>query len=94
VQTYAITGGGGNAPSISSFFPYGGRVGTTVILTGKNFTGTTKVTLHNVTATYTVNSSTRITTRVPVGTPKGYGKWQVTNPSGTATSALSFLVIQ
>jgi hypothetical protein len=92
VQTYAITGGGGNAPSISSFFPYGGRVGTTVILNGKNFTGTTKVTLHNVTATYTVNSSTKITTRVPYGTPKGNGKWQVTTPAGTATSAQNFYV--
>ena len=93
VQTYNIgTGGGGNAPVISSFFPYGGHVGTTVTLQGKNFTGTTRVTLHNVTATYTVNSSTRITTRVPYGTPKGNGKWQVTTPAGTGTSVQNFFV--
>jgi hypothetical protein len=45
-----------------------------------------------VTATYTVNSSTKITTRVPYGTPKGNGKWQVTTPAGTATSAQNFYV--
>jgi hypothetical protein len=95
VQTYNISGGGGGggtAPTITAFFPMGGKVGVTVFLTGKHFTGTTKVTLHGVTAPYTVNGDTRITARVPFGTPKGSGKWQVTTPSGTGTSAGNFLV--
>jgi hypothetical protein len=91
LQTYNIQGGGG-VPSVSFFFPGRGRAGTTVILQGKHFTGTTKVTIHGASATYTVNSDTKITTRVPISAPPGYGKWQVTNPSGTGTSTNSFYV--
>ncbi len=93
VQTYSLGGGGGGGvPSVTFVFPTSGRVGTAVTLTGKNFTGTTSVTLHGHAETFTVNSSTKITARVVTGTPRGYGKWQVTNSSGTGTSTQQFYV--
>ena len=97
VQTYSIGGGGGGgggggAPTISSFSPMIGHRGATVTLTGTHFTGTTKVTLQGVNATYTVNSDTKITTNVPSTAPTGSDKWAVTNASGTGTAARNFFV--
>jgi uncharacterized protein (TIGR03437 family) len=69
-----------------------GHRGATVILTGTHFTGTTKVTLQGVNATYTVNSDTKITTSVPSTAPTGSDKWAVTNASGTGTATRNFFV--
>ena len=62
------------------------------MLQGKYFTGASAVALHGVAATYTVNSDTRITTKVPKGAPSGNGKWTVTNAAGIGTSTGNFFV--
>ena len=86
-------GGGGGAvfaPTITSFTPTSGPVGTSVVITGTDLTGATLVTFDNVSATFTVNSATRITATVPSGATTG--KIAVTTPGGTATSAADFTV--
>ncbi|MBN8524244.1 MAG: IPT/TIG domain-containing protein [Planctomycetes bacterium] len=78
------------APTITSFTPTSGPVGTSVTITGTNFTGATGVAFHGIAATYTVNSSTQITAFVPTGATTG--AITVTTAGGSATSATSFTV--
>jgi hypothetical protein len=79
------------APTITSFTPTFGPVGTSVVITGTNFTGATAVTFNNVAATtFTVNSVTQITATVP--TTATTGKIKVTTPGGSATSTADFTV--
>jgi glucose/arabinose dehydrogenase len=79
------------APSISGFSPTSGPVGTSVTISGSNFTGASAVTFNGTNAqSYTVDSSTQITAVVAAGTNSG--TISVTTPGGTATSAGSFTV--
>jgi hypothetical protein len=78
------------APTLTSFTPAAGPVGTTVTLTGTGFTGATAVTFNGHAATFTVNSDTQTTATAPVGASTG--KIAVATPGGTATSAASFTV--
>jgi large repetitive protein len=86
------------APTITSFTPTFGPVGTSVKITGTNFSGTvggtsfttTGVTFNNVTATFVVNSATQITATVP--TTATTGPIKVTTPGGSATSTTNFTV--
>src|SRR5207302_540108 len=80
-----------NPPTITSFTPASGPVGTTVAVSGTNFAGATPVTFNGVSATFTVNSATSIQATVPAGATTG--PITVTTPGGTATSASSFTVI-
>ncbi|WP_324673676.1 FG-GAP-like repeat-containing protein [Hymenobacter sp. GOD-10R] len=60
------------APTITSVSPASGAVGTTVVITGTNFQGVTRVTFNGVPeATFVVNSPTQITVKVPVGASTG-----------------------
>jgi IPT/TIG domain len=78
-------------PTITSFSPTSGPVGTSVTITGTNFTGATSVTFNNVAATtFNVNSATKITATVPSTATTGLIR--VTTPGGTATSATNFTV--
>jgi hypothetical protein len=78
-------------PTILSFSPTSGAVGTVVQITGNGFTGATSVTFGGVKATsFSVNSSTKITATVPTGAKAG--KIQVTTPGGIAASSTSFTV--
>ncbi|PYX30259.1 MAG: hypothetical protein DMG77_10080 [Acidobacteria bacterium] len=78
-------------PTITSFSPDSGPVGTVVTITGNNLTGATKVKFGGVKATsFTVNSDTQITATVP--TAAATGTIQVTTSGGTATSATAFTV--
>jgi uncharacterized repeat protein (TIGR03803 family) len=78
-------------PTISSFSPTSGPVGTSVVITGESFTGATSVTFGGVKATsFTVDSYTQITATVPTGAKTG--KIGVATPGGTATSAGTFTV--
>jgi hypothetical protein len=77
-------------PSISSFTPANGPVGTVVTITGSNFSGATAVTFNGMSAAFTINSSTQITATVPANASTG--PVRVTTPSGTATGPSNFVV--
>jgi hypothetical protein len=77
-------------PSITSFTPTSGPAGTSVTITGSNFTGTTGVSFAGVAASFTLNSDTKITATVPAGAQSGV--IQVTNSAGTGTSSSNFVV--
>lgn len=78
------------APTITSFTPVIGGGGTSVSITGTNFTGATAVRIGGVLATsFIVNSSTSITAIVGGGGP-GSVTVTVTTPGGTATSQTLF----
>jgi ELWxxDGT repeat protein len=74
------------APAITSFSPTAGVAGTPVTITGANFTGVTAVAFAGLSAAFTVDSATQISTTVPAGARSG--AITVTGPGGTAVSAL------
>ena len=79
------------SPTISSFSPTSGPVGTNVVITGKSFIGASTVTFGGVKATsFTVDSYAQITATVPTGAKTG--KIGVSTQGGTATSAETFTV--
>jgi hypothetical protein len=77
-------------PVVSSFSPSSAPVGTSVTVTGANFTGATAVTLNGTSTAFTVNSDTQLTFTVPSGATSG--RIAVTTPNGTASSSTSFIV--
>ena len=80
-------------PTIGSFSPASGALGSTIVLTGANLAGATFVSFNGTTArTFTVNSPTQITVTVPVGASSGF--IVVSTPGGKATSITSFTVFQ
>ena len=79
-------------PTVSSFLPAAGPVGTTVVIAGSGFSGATAVTFDGTAATsFTVDSDVQITAVVPAGA--GSGRITVTTPGGSGTSLTSFGVI-
>ena len=59
-------------PTITSFTPTIGSTGTTVTITGANFTGVTSVSINGVAMTdFTVGSATSITFTLPAGVTTG-----------------------
>ncbi|MEI6519013.1 MAG: IPT/TIG domain-containing protein, partial [bacterium] len=79
-------------PTITSFTPASGVVGTVVTITGTNLTGTTSVKFNGISSlTITNISATSLTATVPIGATTG--KISVTNPDGTANSANDFIVM-
>jgi hypothetical protein len=80
-------------PTITSFSPSSGLVGTSVTINGTNFTGATAVRFNGTAATsFNVNSAIMITATVPNGATTG--QISVETPGGTANSALNFTVNQ
>ena len=77
-------------PAITGFTPTSGGAGTTVTVTGTDFTGATAVTFNGAAATFSVASAEQLTATVPAGATSG--PIAVTTPIGTGTSASSFLV--
>ena len=70
-------------PTVTAFTPTSGGTGTSITITGTNFTGATAVSFGGVAATsFTVNSATSITAVVGSGVS---GNVSVTTPGGTAT---------
>ena len=75
-------------PIITSYTPTSGAAGTSVVITGKNLTGAQLVSFNGVSATFTVNSDTKITTTVPNGAVDGL--LIVKTGTGQATAATRF----
>ncbi|MGB4971534.1 MAG: choice-of-anchor D domain-containing protein, partial [Cyclobacteriaceae bacterium] len=81
IFTFPITGTI-TGPTISSFNPTSGTTGTSITITGTNFTGTTAVSFGGTPAgSFTVDSPTSITAVVASGSS---GDVSVTTPGGTA----------
>lgn len=78
-------------PTVSSFSPTSGPVGTAVGISGTGFTGITSVTFNNIAAAFTVNSSSSITATVPAGASTG--RVRVINADGTGQSATNFTFV-
>jgi hypothetical protein len=70
--------------------PTSGSVGAAVRILGESLTGATGVTFNGTAATFTVVSSTLISTTVPAGATTG--EVQVTTPSGKLFSNVPFVV--
>jgi uncharacterized repeat protein (TIGR03803 family) len=85
----AFTFSNGLGPFVAAVPPSRG-VGTKVLLLGQGFTGTTSVAFNGVSAEFTVNSDTEITTFVPTGATTG--NVQVTTPTGTLSTKVLFVV--
>jgi hypothetical protein len=85
----------GAAPTISSFSPGSGPVGSTVTVNGSNYNGInqiTSVTLHGVSVpNFNVISNTQLVFTVPSGATTG--PIAVTNSTNTATTSSSFTVL-
>lgn len=82
---------GGSGPTITSFNPSSGPVGTIVTVNGTGFSGVTAVRFNGVAATQRyVASATRLYARVPAGATTG--RITVTTGAGTGTSATNFTV--
>ncbi len=80
-------------PTITSFSPPSGPVGTPVTINGTGFIGASDVGFNGLSVgagNFTVNSSILITATVPAGATNGL--ITVVAPGGTATSATSFTV--
>jgi len=78
-------------PTVTSFTPSSGGVGSTVTIFGTNFTGTPTVTFNTTNATsVTVINSTQLTAVVPAGATSGL--ITVTTSQGSAVSAGAYTV--
>jgi uncharacterized repeat protein (TIGR03803 family) len=77
-------------PTLTSFTPASGPIGTSVSIVGTEFTQASKVTFNGKSASFTVNSDEEITATVPTGATTGH--IIVTTRGGTATSETKFTV--
>jgi PKD domain/IPT/TIG domain/Divergent InlB B-repeat domain len=77
-------------PTISSFTPTSGPVGTSVDIRGTNFGWATIVTFHGTKADFTVDSDSEIHATVPAGATTGW--ISVAGTSGSAITSSSFTV--
>jgi len=78
-------------PAISSISPTYGDLSSTIIVIGTGFKNATTATVGSIEADFTVISDTLCHVQAP---SNAYGFVTITNPDGTATSALSFMTIQ
>jgi IPT/TIG domain len=78
------------SPTIGSFSPTSGPVGTAVELIGANYVEVSSVTFGGIPTTYDVQSAGRIVTAVPAGATTG--PIAVTTKTGTGTSSGDFTV--
>jgi len=90
---YQIGGGSPSAPSVTGFSPPSGPIGTSVTISGSNFTGANDVRFQGTSVgsgNFTVDSDAQITATVPSGATTG--PIAVVGPGGTGTSASNFAV--
>jgi endonuclease G len=87
---YKVDGQTNPPPFITGFSPANGVAGTSVVISGTNFSSASSVTFNGASATFSVDSAMQITATVPG--PATSGRLSVTTPSGTAISSNSFTV--
>jgi YD repeat-containing protein len=90
---FIVTGAPPGAPTIASFTPAIGTVGTTVTITGTNFDTTAannEVRFNPTLAPVSTSTATSIEVTTPVDVR--WGKFSVTTPGGTVTSTEDFFV--
>jgi hypothetical protein len=80
-----------DVPTITSFAPTSGPVGTMIDVLGTNFSNATAASVDGYPATFVVNSNDSITVTVPSGAKTG--AIHVKNPAGLGASATNFTVI-
>ena len=78
------------APTVVNFQPTSGSVGTTVLLQGQHFIGTTAMSFNGMNAAFQVLTNNYISASVPSGATSG--DISVTNAGGMARSAQAFTV--
>jgi len=85
---YTVTA---SPPTVTSFSPASGPVGTKITVTGTNLTGATAVKVNGFTCTsVAVTNSTTLSATVPAGATTG--NISVTTPAGLAYSSTAFVV--
>jgi uncharacterized repeat protein (TIGR01451 family) len=77
-------------PTITSFSPTSGPVGTSVRIFGADLQGTSAVSFNGTAATFTIVSNTQVTATVPSAATSGHIR--LVRGQGTATSPSSFTV--
>jgi hypothetical protein len=87
---FGVAPAAATVPTITSFSPTSGTLGTTVTITGSAFTGASAVKFHGASSTFSVLSSTKIRATVPTGASTG--PISVTTPGGTRTTTSNFTV--
>ncbi len=88
-SSFSVTGTG-TAPTITSFSPASGNVGTTVTIHGTNFTGVNSVRFNGTAAAFTFVTNVKVTAVVPTGATTG--RITLSTPAGTATSPTNFTI--
>ncbi len=78
------------APEFASFIPASGSPGTSIVIRGRGFTGTTVVRVNGTGASFTVDSDFSITASLPAGATTG--PIALDTPGGTLTSTAPFVV--
>ncbi len=84
-ESVTVTG-----PTITSFSPSSGPVGTVVTIRGTNLAGASSVTFNGVVGTIKKDTATKIKVEVPSGATKG--KIEVSTPGGNVESTTKFKV--
>lgn len=77
-------------PTLKSFSPSSGAVGSTVVITGTGLKQTTAVKFNGTSAVFTVKSDSQISTTAPTGATTG--KITITTKGGAASSSTDFTV--
>jgi hypothetical protein len=78
-----------DVPTITSFSPTAGAIGSTVVINGGNFFSPTTVKFNGTTASATITSTTQISATVPTGATTG--PIEVTTANGSFTTSSNFL---
>jgi IPT/TIG domain-containing protein len=78
------------SPTVVNFLPGSGKAGSTVLLQGAHFVGTTEVEFAGVTASFKVLTANYVRATVPAGAITG--SIAVTNAGGTVSSQKTFVV--
>ena len=77
-------------PQIINFQPTAGAAGSTILIQGSHFVGTSGVTINGISAKFKVLTANFIRVTVPAGASTG--KISITNAGGAMTSATNFTV--